>query len=161
MTESHKYYPYGASQHKGVKPVFPGTLSDGVKFQKILDGDMLAPAENRHHSIHVDTVLGFHVCRPRAGAGLPSVNSMPRLRCCCGATPALEINMSTGTVKWFNSTKGFGFIQPDDGTQDVFVHISAVERAGLGSLQEGQKVSFEVVRDPRRGKSSAESLRSI
>jgi hypothetical protein len=78
MTESHKYYPCGASQHNGVKPVFPGTLSDGVKFQKILDGDMLAPAEIRHHSIHVDTVLGFHVCRPRAGAGLPSVNSMPR-----------------------------------------------------------------------------------
>jgi CspA family cold shock protein len=69
--------------------------------------------------------------------------------------------MATGTVKWFNSTKGFGFIQPDDGTQDVFVHISAVERAGLGNLQEGQKVSFEVVRDPRRGKSSAESLRAV
>ena len=69
--------------------------------------------------------------------------------------------MSTGTVKWFNSTKGFGFIQPDDGTQDVFVHISAVERAGLGNLQEGQKLSYEIVRDPLRGKSSAESLRAL
>ncbi len=54
--------------------------------------------------------------------------------------------MSTGIVKWFNGTKGFGFIQPDDGTTDVFVHVSAVERAGLGSLQEGQKISYEIVR---------------
>ena len=69
--------------------------------------------------------------------------------------------MSTGTVKWFNSTKGYGFIQPDDGTQDVFVHVSAVERAGIGSLAEGQKISFEVVRDPRRGKSSAENLKAM
>jgi len=69
--------------------------------------------------------------------------------------------MSTGTVKWFNSTKGYGFIQPDDGTQDVFVHVSAVERAGIGSLGEGQKVSFDVVRDPRRGKSSAENLKAM
>ncbi|MCK1381467.1 cold-shock protein, partial [Bradyrhizobium sp. 24] len=53
--------------------------------------------------------------------------------------------MSMGTVKWFNATKGFGFIQPDDGGQDVFVHISAVERAGLGTLREGQKISYEIV----------------
>ena len=64
-----------------------------------------------------------------------------------------------GTVKWFNATKGFGFIQPDDGGQDVFVHISAVERAGLGTLREGQKVSYEVVPDRRSGKSSADNLR--
>jgi len=67
--------------------------------------------------------------------------------------------MATGTVKWFNATKGFGFIQPDDGGNDVFVHISAVERAGLSGLAEGQKVSYEVVVDSKRGKSSAENLR--
>jgi CspA family cold shock protein len=67
--------------------------------------------------------------------------------------------MATGTVKWFNATKGFGFIQPDGGGNDVFVHISAVERAGLSSLAEGQKVSFEIKVDPKRGKSSAENLR--
>jgi len=66
--------------------------------------------------------------------------------------------MATGTVKWFNSQKGFGFIQPDAGGADVFVHISAVERAGLRDLVEGQKVSYEVVVDTRRGKSSAESI---
>jgi cold shock protein len=66
--------------------------------------------------------------------------------------------MATGTVKWFNSAKGFGFIQPDDGSPDVFVHISAVERAGLRDLPEGQKVSYEVVVDTRRGKSSAEKI---
>jgi CspA family cold shock protein len=67
--------------------------------------------------------------------------------------------MATGTVKWFNSTKGFGFIQPDDGGNDVFVHISAVERAGLSNLAEDQKVSYEIKVDPKRGKSSAENLR--
>jgi CspA family cold shock protein len=66
--------------------------------------------------------------------------------------------MQIGTVKWFNSQKGFGFIQPDEGGTDVFVHISAVERAGLGALQEGQKLSFEVERDKRSGKSSAGQL---
>ncbi len=66
--------------------------------------------------------------------------------------------MSTGTVKWFNAQKGFGFIQPDDGSKDVFVHISAVERAGLYGLNEGQKLSFEVTADSRTGKSSAEQL---
>jgi CspA family cold shock protein len=69
--------------------------------------------------------------------------------------------MATGTVKWFNATKGFGFIQPDTGGSDVFVHISAVERAGMTSLKDGQKVSFEVEQDRRSGKSSAGSLRAV
>ena len=69
--------------------------------------------------------------------------------------------MTIGTVKWFNATKGFGFIQPDDGGNDVFVHISAVERAGMNSLNEGQKVSFESKLDSKRGKSSAENLRAV
>jgi CspA family cold shock protein len=69
--------------------------------------------------------------------------------------------MTTGTVKWFNSQKGFGFIQPDDGGKDVFVHISAVERAGMRSLNEGQKVSFDLVADRKSGKSSADNLRAI
>jgi CspA family cold shock protein len=64
--------------------------------------------------------------------------------------------MASGTVKWFNSTKGYGFIQPDDGGKDVFVHVSAVERAGLRSLQEGQKVTFEIASE--RGRSSAVNL---
>ena len=68
--------------------------------------------------------------------------------------------MTTGTVKWFNGQKGFGFIQPDDGSKDVFVHISAVERSGIGTLNEGQKISFDVVADRRTGKSSAENLRA-
>ena len=68
--------------------------------------------------------------------------------------------VSMGTVKWFNSTKGYGFIQPDDGGKDVFVHISAVERAGLGTLREGQKISYEIVADRRSGKSSADNLRA-
>lgn len=69
--------------------------------------------------------------------------------------------MTIGTVKWFNSTKGFGFIQPEDGSADVFVHISAVERAGIGNLKEGQKLSFDSVRDPRKGKAAAENLRAV
>ncbi|CCB64308.1 MULTISPECIES: cold-shock protein [unclassified Hyphomicrobium] len=68
--------------------------------------------------------------------------------------------MQTGTVKWFNGQKGYGFIQPDDGGNDVFVHISAVERAGMNGLNEGQKVSFDVVADRRSGKSSADNLRA-
>jgi hypothetical protein len=78
VTESHKYYPDGAPQHDGIEPFCVGTLSDGVKISGILPGDTLAYAENRYHSMGVDTVMGFHVCRPRAGAGLPSVNSMLR-----------------------------------------------------------------------------------
>lgn len=69
--------------------------------------------------------------------------------------------MATGTVKWFNPTKGFGFIQPDEGGADVFVHISAVERAGLGSINEGQKLSYELERDQRSGKSAAGQLKAV
>ena len=69
--------------------------------------------------------------------------------------------MNNGTVKFYNTQKGFGFIQPDDGGKDVFVHISAVERAGMGSLNEGQKISYEVVADRRTGKSSADNLRAV
>jgi cold shock protein len=68
--------------------------------------------------------------------------------------------MNKGTVKWFNSQKGFGFIAPEDGGKDVFVHISAVERSGLNSLNDGQKVSFDIVADRRTGKSAAENLRA-
>ena len=70
-----------------------------------------------------------------------------------------ENAMPTGTVKWFDSQKGYGFIQPDQGAKDVFVHISAVESAGLGSLREGQKISYEIVADRRSGKSAADNLR--
>jgi CspA family cold shock protein len=69
--------------------------------------------------------------------------------------------MTTGTVKWFNTQKGFGFIQPDTGDKDVFVHISAVERAGLTGLNEGQKVTFDVVADRKNGKTAAENLRAV
>lgn len=68
--------------------------------------------------------------------------------------------MATGIVKWFNAEKGYGFIQPDEGGKDVFVHISAVEQAGMRSLQEGQKVDFEIVADRRSGKSAAANLRA-
>jgi cold shock protein len=69
--------------------------------------------------------------------------------------------MATGTVKWFNTTKGYGFIQPDSGGADVFVHISAVQRSGLAGLNDGQKVSYEITQDKRSGKSSADQLRAI
>jgi CspA family cold shock protein len=69
--------------------------------------------------------------------------------------------MSTGTVKWFNAQKGYGFIQPDEGGKDVFVHISAVERAGLQTLREGQKISYELTQDRRTGKTSADRLAAL
>lgn len=69
--------------------------------------------------------------------------------------------MATGTVKWFNAQKGFGFIQPDNGGTDAFVHISAVERAGLHELREGQKIEYELVADRRSGKMSADHLKPL
>src|SRR5271169_6228938 len=102
------------------------------------------------------------VARLRASASSPPQIQVVRDRAidcvrsrACSAT-AKEAYMATGTVKWFNPVKGFGFIQPSDGGRDVFVHISAVERAGLSSLKEGQKVKYEIARD--RGKESAANL---
>ena len=69
--------------------------------------------------------------------------------------------MPTGTVKWYNSQKGFGFIQPDDGGKDAFVHVSAIERAGMADLREGQKISYELVTDKRSGKMSADMLKAV
>lgn len=69
--------------------------------------------------------------------------------------------MATGTVKWFNAQKGFGFIEPDGGGNDAFVHISAVERAGIGELREGQKVDYQLVTDSKSGKLSADSLKVL
>ena len=68
--------------------------------------------------------------------------------------------MPSGSVKWFNNKKGFGFIVPDNGGSDVFVHISAVQKAGMNTLREGQKISFELQRDPKKGKDSAANLRN-
>ncbi len=85
-----------------------------------------------------------------------SIDPAPRMRACT----LRESAMATGTVKWFNAQKGFGFIQPDEGGPDVFVHISAVERAGLPGLYEGQKVSYEMVQDRRSGKTSADHLKA-
>ncbi len=76
-------------------------------------------------------------------------------------TDCKEIVMTIGTVKFFNSTKGFGFIQPDDGGSDVFVHVTAVERAGIPTITEGQKLSFDVVKDSRSGKSAADNLQIV
>jgi cold shock protein len=72
-----------------------------------------------------------------------------------------NLDMATGTVKWFNTQKGFGFIEPGDGSKDVFVHISAVERAGMRTLNEGQKVNYELTADRRTGKSSADKLEAV
>src|SRR5438034_207908 len=92
----------------------------------------------------------------------PKSRSIDRLRICAAYLDSYrgKCLMTQGTVKWFNSQKGFGFIQPDDGSKDVFVHVSAVERAGLNSLSEGQKVTYDVVADRRTGKSSADNLRA-
>jgi cold shock protein len=71
------------------------------------------------------------------------------------------IIMATGTVKWFNTEKGYGFIAPDQGSTDVFVHVSAVQRAGLNTLNEGQKVSFDITQDRRSGKDSADNIQAL
>ena len=94
----------------------------------------------------------------RTSFGVISFDALPSARenaCVCNNFEGIE--MPTGTVKWFNATKGYGFIQPSDGSKDAFVHISAVERAGLNSLREGQKVEYEMV-PGRNGKSAAENL---
>lgn len=95
----------------------------------------------------------------RPGAPRPSGFSFARNLSVCapGFLPTGEFDVAMGTVKWFNTTKGYGFIQPNGGGKDVFVHISAVERAGLSSLNEGAKVSYDEVAN--RGKTSAENLR--
>jgi CspA family cold shock protein len=72
-----------------------------------------------------------------------------------------KVVMAIGTVKWYNPEKGFGFIQPDDGGKDAFVHVSAIERAGMSDLREGQKISFELVSDKRSGKMSADNLQAV
>ncbi|MCK5384846.1 MAG: cold-shock protein [Alphaproteobacteria bacterium] len=72
----------------------------------------------------------------------------------------MEEEQKVGIVKWFNDQKGFGFIQPEDGTEDVFVHISAVERAGMRTLKEGQRIGFDVQHDPKKGKTSAANLKA-
>ena len=79
----------------------------------------------------------------------------------CRITQAWDTSMPTGTVKWFDGKMGYGFIQPDDGSKDVFVHISAVEKAGFDALQEGQKISYEVEHNPKTRKSSAVNLSAL
>jgi CspA family cold shock protein len=74
---------------------------------------------------------------------------------------AIGVTMANGTVKWFNPTKGYGFIQPDNGGSDVFIHISAVERSGLSSLNEGQRISYDEEVDPRKGKTAATNIKVV
>ena len=102
---------------------------------------------------HPPTTLFLNIDGP---AETPRGAEKPRV-----ARKEMTQDMTTriGTVKWFNAAKGFGFIQPDDGGKDVFVHISAVERAGLRDLNEGQKVAYEIVADKRTGRSSAGNLK--
>ena len=107
-------------------------------------------AANRRHAVFTLTISleNFDSTRPRRARG----------HVLCDQRKGCPV--SKGTVKWFNATKGYGFIQPDDGSKDVFVHISAVERSGMGTLQDGQKISFEVITDRRSGKPSADNLRA-
>jgi CspA family cold shock protein len=121
----------------------------------------LAKKRARAHIPLIELALGLSAVTPhgRRFRSSPTGNLTPRapLR---AATPNLEASMATGTVKFFNVTRGFGFIQPDDGSKDVFVHISAVERAGLGGLSEKQKVSFDVEKG-NNGKTSAVNLKAL
>ncbi|GLR92771.1 hypothetical protein GCM10007858_03930 [Bradyrhizobium liaoningense] len=93
-------------------------------------------------------------------SNIDKLEHWPQVRVPAPARMRKEDPMNTGTVKWFNTQKGFGFIQPANGSNDVFVHISAVERAGMGTLNEGQTLSYDVVADRRTGKSAAENLRA-
>jgi cold shock protein len=119
--------------------------------------------------LHNSAIYIHRVSAERIGLGRESgladdllQNPISNRRCSRAATripvEGRQTHMATGTVKWFNSQKGFGFIQPDDGGKDVFVHISAVERAGMHGLNEGQKISYEVIADRKTGKSSAQNL---
>ncbi|MBV9567313.1 MAG: cold-shock protein [Hyphomicrobiales bacterium] len=130
------------------------------------------------HSVQILTFRGrVPIWRPSISAGrlgqawrkaayelitFPRISTrLPPVACRDGGSFLKErFIVSTGIVKWFNPQKGFGFIQPDDGGKDVFVHISAVERAGIRDLQEGQKISFELIQDPRSGKMSADRLQA-
>ena len=94
-------------------------------------------------------------CVPRTSIDVTSPSGVVSAHVCAKGN-----DMATGTVKWFNPLKGFGFIQPDDGSRDVFVHVSAVERAGMHDLKEGQMLVFDIVADKRTGKSSAGNLKA-
>ena len=107
------------------------------------------------------SLTGAHVSDTFSKIDQPTKGADPRRLSLTCTLPMKKVSsVNTGIVKWFNSQKGFGFIQPADGGNDVFVHISAVERAGMSTLNEGQKVSFDIVADRRTGKSAAENLRA-
>jgi CspA family cold shock protein len=124
----------------------------------------LAAGSIRHHLMETASFcFGILPIDPREGRFFrvsmkPLIAGVARRHRAARSIYVLEAIMAIGTVKWFNAQKGFGFIQPDDGSPDVFVHISAVERAGMSNLAEGQKLSFEVVSE--RGKSAASNLQA-
>ena len=114
------------------------------------EGDDWAAAHDRAQALTTSP----NIDTQRLGA-LPRAGS-PSIKC-----SEKEPIMATGTVKWYNETKGYGFIQPDSGGKDVFVHASALERAGMRGLREGQKVSYDVESDRRTGKESAGNLKTV
>jgi CspA family cold shock protein len=116
---------------------------------------------HKAHNAGVENALGLQAARSRLVISVLSHGFFDAARLSRAATPLPEYIMSTiGTVKFFNSSRGFGFIRPDDGSKDVFVHISAVQAAGLGTLSENQKVSFDVQKG-NDGKSSATNLKAV